>query len=315
MNWKLKAVVQNAIARLPASSSYAAYYWLQRNFGGWDHIEPTKWFVVAIEAWKRIGRLGHDAVDKVFFEIGTGRAPLVPIAFYLMGAAGTITIDVNPYLQDGLIQETLKWIDNNAEAMKALFGPLLLSERLKTLRSLRKRPFDREMFLAECGITYLAPADATNTSLRSASVDFHFSNTTLEHIPPDILGGILREGNRIIKDDGLFIHRIDYSDHFSHSDRRISRINFLQFSEKEWNRLAGNRYMYMNRLRHDDMVKAFGRAGHRIILEEPDVYRELLEPVEKGQLKLADRFAGKGEEVLATTGAWIVSSSAFQRNH
>jgi hypothetical protein len=32
-------------------------------------------------------------------------------------------------------------------------------------------------------------------------------------------------------------------------------------------------------------------------------------------LKLADRFAGKGEEVLATTGAWIVSSSAFQRNH
>lgn len=315
MNWKLKAVVQNAISRLPSNSSYAAYYWLQRNFGGWDHIEPSKWFVVAIEAWKRLGRLGHDAVDKVFFEIGTGRAPLAPIAFYLMGAASTITIDLNPYLQDGLIQETLKWVDLNVDAMQAMFGPLMLTERLQALRRLRNRPFDRKTFLADCGITYLAPADATNTQLRPGSVDFHFSNTTLEHIPPDVLGRILREGNRIIKDDGLFVHRIDYSDHFSHSDRRISRINFLQYSEREWSRYANNRYMYMNRLRHDDMLKAFSRAGHRIMLEEPDVYRELLVPVEKGQLKLADRFIGKQDEVLATTGAWILSSSAFHRNH
>jgi len=315
MNWKLKAVVQNAIARLPGSSSYAAYYWLQRNFGGWDHIEPTKWFIVAIEAWKRLGRLGHDAAGKVFFELGTGRAPIVPIAFYLMGASGTITLDLNPYLQDGLVQEAMKWIDANVEALQAMFGPLLVPERLARLREITGRSFDRELFLASCGITYLAPADATHTPLRPGSVDFHFSNTTLEHIPPDILGGILREGNRIVKDDGLFIHRIDYSDHFSHSDRRISRINFLQYSEQQWNRYAGNRYMYMNRLRHDDMLTAFRRAGHQIVLEEPDVYRELLEPVEKGRLKLADRFTGKGDEVIATTGAWIVSSSAFQRNH
>ena len=50
---------------------------------------------------------------------------------------------------------------------------------------------------------------------------------------------------------------VDYSDHFSHSDQTISSINFLRYSDDEWQRYAGNRYMYMNRLRHDDVLALF----------------------------------------------------------
>jgi hypothetical protein len=63
---------------------------------------------------------------------------------------------------------------------------------------------------------------------------------------------IINEGNRILSEEGLFVHLIDCSDHFSHNDKSISRINFLQYNVTQWNKLAGNRYVYVNRLRHDD---------------------------------------------------------------
>jgi hypothetical protein len=31
------------------------------------------------------------------------------------------------------------------------------------------------------------------------------------------------------------VHNIDFTDHFSHSDPSISSVNFLQFSESQWN--------------------------------------------------------------------------------
>src|SRR5262245_9797031 len=107
MRWKTKARIQNAIARLPSRASYAAYYWIQRHFGGLRDGSPLSRMAAGVEAWKRIAKQGVDPAGKVFFEVGTGREPLVPICFYLMGAGRTITVDLNPYLKDELIQETL----------------------------------------------------------------------------------------------------------------------------------------------------------------------------------------------------------------
>ena len=42
-----------------------------------------------------------------------------------------------------------------------------------------------EKFLSEANIQYLAPADAADTGLSDASVDYHISTTVFEHI----LGG------------------------------------------------------------------------------------------------------------------------------
>ena len=68
--------------------------------------------------------------------------------------------------------------------------------------------------------------------------------------------------------DYLFIN-IDYSDHFSHSDKSISSVHFLQFSDGKCNKIAGNRYMYMNRLRHDDFVSLFQDLNNHILINEP----------------------------------------------
>jgi hypothetical protein len=308
MNWKLKAAIQNAISILPSSASYSTYYWVQRHFGGLRSIDPVSKLTAGIETCKRIKELGADPSERVFFEVGTGRVPLVPMAYWLMGAKKTITIDLNPYLKSELIHESLRYILSNHEEVRKLFGSLMNEDRLEELLHYgKKATFSTRSFLYLCGIDYVAPGDAGNTMLSPHSIDFHTSYTVFEHIPLETLKKIIEEGNRIINDNGLFIHRIDYSDHFSHSDKNISPINFLQFSNDEWEKYAGNRYMYMNRLRHDDYLSLFESAGHNILSADQDVNQRSLELLRSGNIRLNERFKAKSESILSIAGAWIVS--------
>jgi SAM-dependent methyltransferase len=155
---------------------------------------------------------------------------------------------------------------------------------------------------------YLAPADATRLSMPAGSVDFHVSYTVLEHIPPSVLGDILREGRRVLRPEGLFVHRIDFTDHFSHSDPAISSVNFLQFSELRWAWWAGNRFMYHNRLRVDEFADIVRDAGLTTRSLETVTDPRAMEAIRNGTIRLDPRFAGKAPEVNATSSAWLVAA-------
>jgi hypothetical protein len=243
MRWKLKAKIQNAVSLLPSSASYATYYWIQRHFGGLRRLNPISRLTAAIETWKRIQEQGVIPSGKVFLEVGTGRVPLVPLAYWLMGAEKTITMDLNPYLKAELVGESIQYISENKEKILNIFGSLIDKKRFDELQSLSKNShFSVSAFLDLCQVDYVAPIDAADTRFPAQCIDFHTSYTVFEHIPLEVLKQILEEGNRIIKNNGLFVHRIDYSDHFSHSDKSISAINFLQYSDNEWERFAGNNH-------------------------------------------------------------------------
>lgn len=308
MDWKIKASIQNVISALPSSASYEAYYWVQRHFGNLRTIDPTSRLTAGIETWQRIQANGSDPANKVFFEVGTGRVPLVPLAYWLMGAAQTITVDLNPYLKEELVNESLSYISHNREKVRNLFGSLLDQARFSKLLSLYETTsFSTKAFLDLCKIVYVAPGDAARTGLAAESVDFHTSFTVFEHIPPDVLVSILKEGNRIVRPSGMFINRIDYSDHFAHSDTTISKINFLQYSNDEWDHFAGNRYMYMNRLRHDDFLEIFSQVGHKILETTLDTDQRSEMILASGGLQLNPRFRTKSLTTLAIIGSWIVS--------
>jgi SAM-dependent methyltransferase len=311
MHWKAKATLQNAVSRLPSASSYATYYWLQRHFGGLRHINPMARLRAGIETWRQIEKVGRDPLGKTFFEVGTGRVPMTPLAYWLMGTGRVITVDLNPYMKAELTRECLQYIAEHVEDVQALFGPSLNRERFAALLDFpRQDDFDLRKLLDLCRIVYIAPGDAAHTELDRGAIDFHTSFNVFEHISRDVLLAILREGNRIIRSDGLFVHRVDYSDHFSHSDTRISPINFLQYSDTQWERYAGNRYMYMNRLRHDDFLALFESASHRVLAAEPTIDALSLQLLREGRLNVDARFGGKDIEVLAMTEAWIVCAKA-----
>ena len=315
MHWKLKSKIQNAISLLPSSASYAAYYQIQRRFGGLRQINPVYRLSAGIEFWNRIKKQGYEPIDKTFLEVGTGRVTLVPLSFWLMGAKKTVTIDLNPYLKQELVRDTLKYISNNRSEIRNTFGSLLNESRFDSLLEFSKNPhFSVRAFLELCQIDYLAPSNAADTKLPPQSIDFHTSFTVFEHIPLAILKQVLEEGNKITTDNSLFLHRIDYSDHFSHSDSNISAINFLQYSDEEWNKYAGNKYMYMNRLRHDDFIRLFESVGHEIIEAQTFTSERTRQLLKDSDIKLDLQFQNKSAEILATESSWIISSKKIHQN-
>lgn len=309
MNWKIKSAIQNVVAILPKRLSYSVYYFLQRNFGAlkYGQHNPKSRLVAAITLWKYILNEGNVPVNKVFYEIGTGRVPVMPFAYYLMGANETITVDLNKYLKEDQCVEMVQYIVDNKQEVLDMFGDYLVENRLSTILDYyAKDNFSLSEFLDICNITYIAPLDAVKTQFKSSSIDYCTSYTVFEHIPGIILEKILTECNRVLAPNGLHIHRIDYSDHFSHSDKNISPINFLKYSDMVWSWYAGNSYMYMNRLRHDDFQLLFRKAKCEIVRQSTDVDESITSVLDKMQGQLDMRFIGKSKETLSTTGAWFV---------
>ena len=308
MNWRTKARIQNAIAMLPESFSNSVYYAIQRKFGGLKSINPVKRLNAGIETWRRIQSQDRDPKGGVFFEVGTGRTVNVPLSFWLMGAEKTITIDLNPYLKEELVLESIDFICNNKPDIEALFGELIEPKRFEHLivwNQGKHRSLAAALDLIQ--VRYIAPGDAMHTSLPPKCIDFHTSFTVFEHIPGDVIAGIILEANRLLRPGGMLVHCIDYSDHFAHDDKSIGKMNFLQIEDKEWNKLAGNRYMYMNRIRHHEYLEIFKNSGQTIVIDEPATDPKSLEGFQNGALIPATKFNQMSPEQLAITSSWIVS--------
>lgn len=310
MNWKIKAKIQTMIAMLPSSMSYRLYYLIQRKLGRLQQFDILPIIKGGVDTFKLIQEAGYDPKQKVFFEVGTGRVPIAPITYWLMGAKQTITIDLNPYVKEELIEETIRYIIDNEHKIRSIFGGLLDTKRMMKLSEyLSNNSVELDSFLDLCCIKYIAPGDATDTKLDSNCIDFHTSFTVYEHIPPDTLELILEEGNRIVKENGLFINTIDYFDHFMHFDDNISSINFLQYSDSKWSKYADNRYMYMNRLRHDDFIELFHKSSHKILIEKTDLDKEALKLLDTKSLELDNRFVNKTNEMNCISSSWLVTKA------
>lgn len=309
MGWKTKSRIQNAIDRLPSGLGNKAYYMMQRRFGRLRHVDPVSMLVAGVEVCKRIAAHGGRTDGATFFEVGTGWRLNMPIAFWLLGAGRVITVDLNPYLRPELVAQDIEYIRGNAAMVRGLFEELPLDrERFDRLLELGSAPWEIGQLLELCRIEYIAPGDAASLDLPAGSIDVHTSYNVVEHVPPAELRRILVEGNRLMRDGGLFVHRVDYSDHFAHTDESISFINFLQYSDRQWAKLAGNRRMYANRLRVDDVEKLYRDCGHAIVSIESTVDPRSRSELDDPAFRLDGRFAGKPATVLATIDSWIVST-------
>lgn len=307
MNGQLRALVQNAISILPSDLSYRLYYCVQRRFGGLRNLDPTPWLTTGAAVFSRLRQLGFEPRGRTFFEVGTGRAPLLPMTYWLLGAGRTRTVDLNPYLKGEMVAECLAWIAARENQVRGYLGEAMDEGRFSALLALAGGNFDLGRFLDLTSIEYLAPADAAATGLPARSIDFHTSYTVLEHIAEPVLERILAEGRRLLRPEGAFVHLVDFSDHFSHSDPNLSSANFLRFSNRAWRLYSGNRYMYMNRLRYDDYQRLFAAVSD-LIFCSPVTDPKALALLQSGALRAAPGFQSKPLEVLAIMNSWFVST-------
>jgi SAM-dependent methyltransferase len=207
----------------------------------------------------------------------------------------------------------LTYMRNHQNELKNLFSSIphgsLFDKRFELLMNCKDGLQD---LLSLTNIRYLAPADAGCLNFNPNSFDYHISYSVLQYIPPIDLQRILREAIRLTKEDGLIVHYIDLTDHFSHYDHSITYINFLQFSEEQWKRLAGNRYMYHSRLRIDDYMDMFKTLECKIVCSDTVVDERSLAAIHQG-LPLDERFKNKDPKTNATVRAWIVACPSETR--
>lgn len=310
MGWKTKAKVQNAVSLLPRSIAYYLYYWIQRRYGSLRSVNPVDGFKAGIETREMINAQGKDLRDKVILEIGTGRRINTPIALWLLGAEKVITVDKNPYLKLELVKDDLRYVSENEEEIRALFKHQILEDRFSLLLGAAKKGPALAELLELFHVRYMAPMDASRLDLPEDSIDYLISYNVFEHIPPGVIASILVEGNRVIREAGLFVHRIDFSDHFAHQDKSINFVNYLRYEDGEWNRIVHNHFMYMNRLRVDDMEELFERSGQRIVSSQPYQHPAVLDLYKRGELRLAEKYKHKSEHSVCTIDSWIISEKS-----
>jgi hypothetical protein len=294
MNWKTKAFIQRAVAALPEPLSGSLYYRLQQAVGSFN-TTPEHHLSRANILLQAILKTGRPLAGSVI-EVGTGRTLNIPLGFWLCGFDRIHTVDVNRYLRKELVKKDLAWIRANSQAIRSLL-PRIDDDRLQALENIHTL----DELLSLSGILYMPGTPAFRLPFKK--VDYHISNSVLEHIPIEDLRALLIEARRL---GSTCVHRIQLSDHFSHSDPAISALNFLQYSEREWNHYAGNRFMYHNRMRAYEYDELFRSVGLKLEFDQREGDRESEEAAKL--LKLGSRFSGRSPQELAVHTMTILAS-------
>jgi SAM-dependent methyltransferase len=297
MHWKVKATLQRACASMPGGTP--VYDLLQRTVGGLRKVDVMRKLAFQRNLCALMIEHGFRPRGARVVEVGTGWLPLDAVGFWMCGAAGVVTLDLNRHLDARLLQRALETMTQRRDELLTMWRSVApeaeVAERLAVLARAADRP---TTFLREAGIDYRAPGDASRTGLEDGSVDAHFSYNVFEHVPGDAIEKILAEARRILKPGGVCVHYVDPSDHFAHFDRTITRINFLRFDDTGWDRLAGNRFAYHNRLRDADYRALFARAGLELKFCRFDVEPRSLSALRDG-FPLAEPWRGRSPEELA----------------
>jgi SAM-dependent methyltransferase len=254
--WIAKAFVQKAVS---ATGTIGAYHLAQRIAGGLRNFQPKGRIEYAGMIAADVGLERLDGATVV--EVGTGWVPVIPIGLSLLGAKRILSYDLTAHLLRDVAMQSLAQMPECLPAVAEISGaPLdVLTARLSRLCAAK----DFDTLADRMGFEYFAPADmATSTA---TDVDLVYSNLVFEHVTPAALMSIIEHSRRILKSGGIAWHHVDYSDHYAHTFKDLSLINFLRYGERTWNAIGQSDLHYQNRLRKSDYVRAFKVGGFEVV--------------------------------------------------
>lgn len=306
--WIFHSVAQNIINLFPKSLSIKIYSIVQKKFGRGSNIDYIFKLKRSLQLFSYIKKNKFNY--KTVLELGTGRTITTLIGLKILGVKKIFTIDLNPYLSEHLTKKIIYQIVDNKDKLFFLFKDYLpkneFIEKINLLSKIKDYPIN--LILKELNINYYSEQDAKKLELiKSKTVDVYFSDQVLEHIPLQSLKDILDEGKRVLSQRGALISTIGLHDHFYAIDKTISKINFLKFNKLSWHILAGNKFMYHNRLRSSDFIKLFMDNGFKIIDKEEEIDQKSLSQLKDG-FKLNKNYKKYSKEDLSVTKLVLVCS-------
>lgn len=267
MHWKVKGIVQKALGHVPGS--HALHYQLQRRFGGLQNFGRE--LAMKVDDWQiMVGHLRNARVDlgrSHFLEIGTGWYPTFPLALYLAGARQVTTYDLKPHLRRDLLLGAAQELGNFIALIAEVAGVEVDGVHTRHAALMLALGNGEDLQTASGGVIhYAAPADATRTGLDAGAVDVVFSNSVLEHVPPEVIAAMYAESMRVLAPGGLMFHSVNCGDHYAYVDRSVNQLNYLRYSDAEWH-FWNNEFLYQNRMRAHEFVAGAAAAGFGIELD------------------------------------------------
>jgi SAM-dependent methyltransferase len=266
MHWRAKGVVQKVLGHVPGGEH--AHYVLQRRFGGLRGF--TREFDIKMDDWRlmagHLREAGVPIAGARLFEIGSGWYPTFPFACYLGGAAQVITVDLNRHIKLDLVRECAANLERHTALIAEATGESEDTVRQRQQQLVSRLAQSNDVGAATDGVVvYDAPADASRTSMAADTLDCVFSNSVLEHVYPDAVDAIFSESMRMLAPGGIMFHSVNCGDHYAYVDHKINQLNYLQYSDREWQRWD-NAFLYQNRMRAYEFVDRAEAAGFDIVL-------------------------------------------------
>ncbi|HEY0181282.1 MAG TPA: class I SAM-dependent methyltransferase [Rhodopila sp.] len=253
-----------------------------------DNRENSNYcFEQGLEQIEALRSAGVDLTGDVL-EFGSGWMPIIPLLFHLSGARSITLTDIERLMDDHTIAMAKAVIEERIAEVAAVIG----KPADELLRQLREY----------AGFIYLAPWDLQ--SHPTGSVDLIISRAVFEHVPVSNLRVFLSEFHRILRTGGSMCHIVDNSDHWQHTDRSLSRMNFLRYSDGLYWKIVN--MGVQNRLRHSDYEKMFSEFGFSVTVSDGQPDQKCMQDLLT--LPLADRFKDYAHTDLAIlTSLFVVS--------
>ena len=274
INWKLKAFLYKVFQflRLKKSLYFIQKYITRRSKIDIQKIDPH---------WERheFSIRKNNCID--LLEIGAGKSleQNIYFSYIFNNQLKQTAIDINKMIDFNLFND----------------ASLIISNLLNL--DFKGKVTNQEDVLNKYNIQYLAPQKLSD--LPEKKFDICVSTTTLEHFSLQDLNNFLLDVKKILKEGGLISSIIDYSDHYSHTDKNINSLNFLKFDENEWVKY-NNSYLYQNRLRHQDYRELFNDFNYKIKIEHKGNSTEKFQNISK-------KFDANNDETFLCWGYYLLS--------
>jgi len=271
--WWIRIGAKLVLARLPMS--YA--FWKRlRLFEHGTMEQPARALETFVEHARTAGVLGSDWAEQGLvrqtdrfnvLELGPGDSLFTAVIAKSLGASRTWLVDAGAY---------------------ATTGPGAYGQLLRLLQEHRLAvPADIDaasvaQLLIDCDGVYLTSGVQSLAELATNSIDYCFSNAVLEHVPKEDFATLVRELKRVLRPDGVCVHRVDLKDHLG------GGLNNLRFSAATWEgAVFRNSGFYTNRIRFAEMVGMFENGGFRCDLPRKRFWEHL--PLPRRKLDAAFR--------------------------
>ena len=263
MDYRYKFIVFRVLSMLPNRIGDLVYNTLQAFLGSLNGKRSLRATRGTLKDFNEILQKEENVKISGVIEMGSGWYPSLPYILTLeKGVNKVFTFDKNLFYNSKRIQEI-----NDLFNLKK--GGQLIDQ-----------------------VDYFPKKDLINCDLPKDG-NLFISRFVLEHVPPSIIERVHK--NLIEKTEEHYVlHYISPGDHRAYSDHSLGLQDFLQFSEKQWERNF-TRFDYHNRMRLPEYRKLFKDLGYHTIYESFELPGD--KHVEKFKaMKLDDRFKGFSDE-------------------